>query len=52
MAILAIAGVAMSLGAILSILIYLLISFLTTIAIVARFTKDSSDDNKKQNIRK
>ena len=51
-AILAIAGVAMSLGAILSILIYLLISFLTTIAIVARFTKDSSDDNKKQNIRK
>ena len=43
---------AMSLGAILSILIYLLISFLTTIAIVARFTKDSSDDNKKQNIRK
>ena len=51
-AILAIAGVAMSLGAILSILIYLLISFLTTIAIFARFTKDSSDDNKKQNIRK
>lgn len=48
--ILAIAGVAMSLGAILSILIYLLVSFLTTIAIFARFTKDESEDNKK-NIR-
>lgn len=45
--ILAIAGVAMSLGAILSILIYLLVSFLTTIAIFARFTKDESEDKKK-----
>lgn len=41
-----IGGSAVSLGAILSILIYLLVSFLTTIAIFARFTKDDSENGK------
>lgn len=44
--ILLIAGAALSLGASLSLLIYLLISFLTTIAIFARFTSDKSEEDK------
>lgn len=46
--ILTIAGTALSLGALLSLLIYLLVSFLTTIAIFARFTEDK-DSEKKNN---
>lgn len=46
------AGSALSLGALLSLLIYLLVSFLTTLAIFARFVKDKEEVEENKNTKK